>query len=210
MYGLARSSGLGFWESLAYSNVGSFLWKMAGETDPPSINDQITTGNAGSLLGEALFRMAGLVLEEGGDKLRKPRLPVANRLPRFEHGPLPRHDRSELGGPWYRAAGFSPCRCRLRSCRDDTGRRGRSGLPLRRCPAGAPSPFVCSLATEPHSNWTRVATMSQARANSTASAQAAILWIAQGLGDDCPRQDGIQRQGLRSPRYRTSIRRVDP
>ena len=68
MYGLARSSGLNFWESVAYSNVGSFLWKMAGETDPPSINDQITTGNAGSLLGEALFRMAGLVLEEGGDK----------------------------------------------------------------------------------------------------------------------------------------------
>ena len=68
MYGLARSTGLGFWESLAYSNVGSFLWKMAGETDPPSINDQITTGNAGSLLGEALFRMAGLVLEEGGAK----------------------------------------------------------------------------------------------------------------------------------------------
>jgi hypothetical protein len=62
MYGLARSSGLSFWESLVYSNVGSFLWKMAGETDPPSINDQITTGNAGSLLGEALFRMAQLVL----------------------------------------------------------------------------------------------------------------------------------------------------
>jgi hypothetical protein len=68
MYGLARSSGLGFWESLAYSNAGSFLWKMAGETDPPSINDQVTTGNAGSLLGEALFRMAGLVLKEGGAK----------------------------------------------------------------------------------------------------------------------------------------------
>jgi Domain of unknown function (DUF3943) len=68
MYGLARSSGLGFWESLAYSNVGSFLWKMAGETDPPSINDQITTGNAGSLLGEALFRMAELVLKTDGGK----------------------------------------------------------------------------------------------------------------------------------------------
>lgn len=66
MYGLARSSGLGFWESFAYSNAGSFLWKMAGETDPPSINDQITTGSAGSLLGEALFRMAELVLNDGG------------------------------------------------------------------------------------------------------------------------------------------------
>lgn len=66
MYGLARSANLGFWESAAYSNVGSFLWKMAGETDPPSINDQITTGTAGSLLGEALFRMAELVLNDGG------------------------------------------------------------------------------------------------------------------------------------------------
>jgi hypothetical protein len=34
---------------------------MAGETDPPSINDMITTGQAGSLLGEALYRMADLV-----------------------------------------------------------------------------------------------------------------------------------------------------
>ena len=68
MYGLARSSGLGFWESLAYSNAGSFLWKMAGETDRPSINDQITTGNAGSLLGEALFRMSELVLQDAGPR----------------------------------------------------------------------------------------------------------------------------------------------
>lgn len=68
MYGLARSSGLNFWQSLAYSNAGSLLWEMAGETSRPSINDLITTGSAGSLLGEALFRMAGLVLEEGGRK----------------------------------------------------------------------------------------------------------------------------------------------
>jgi hypothetical protein len=66
MYGLARSANLGFWESAVYSNAGSFLWKMAGETDPPSINDQITTGTAGSLLGEALFRMAELVINDGG------------------------------------------------------------------------------------------------------------------------------------------------
>lgn len=66
MYGLARSSGLNFWQSLAYSNAGSFLWEMAGENSRPSTNDLITTGNAGALLGEALFRMADLVLEDGG------------------------------------------------------------------------------------------------------------------------------------------------
>jgi len=44
----------------------AFIWKMAGETDLPSINDQITTGTAGALLGESLFRMASLLLEDGG------------------------------------------------------------------------------------------------------------------------------------------------
>ena len=68
MFGLARSSGLNFWESLAYSNVGSFMWEMAGETGHPSVNDMVTTGNAGSLLGEALFRMSELVLTDKGPK----------------------------------------------------------------------------------------------------------------------------------------------
>jgi hypothetical protein len=65
MYALARSSGHTFWTSLIHANVGSFIWKMAGETDPPSSNDMITTGQAGSLLGEALYRMADLVLKNG-------------------------------------------------------------------------------------------------------------------------------------------------
>ena len=66
MYGFARSSGHGFWPSLVYSNVGSFIWKMAGETDPPSINDIITTGQAGSMLGEAMYRMADLIIRDSG------------------------------------------------------------------------------------------------------------------------------------------------
>ncbi|NTW76510.1 MAG: DUF3943 domain-containing protein, partial [Syntrophaceae bacterium] len=66
--GFARSAGLNYWESLLYTNVGSFLWETGGETTNPSINDQIATGTGGSFLGEALFRMAGLVLEGDGDK----------------------------------------------------------------------------------------------------------------------------------------------
>jgi hypothetical protein len=64
MYGLARTSGHRFWSSLIHANVGSFIWKMAGETDPPSIDDMVTTGQAGSLLGEALYRMSDLVLRD--------------------------------------------------------------------------------------------------------------------------------------------------
>lgn len=60
----ARSAGLGFWESTLYTIFGSTLWEIAGETEPPSINDQIATGLGGTYFGEALFRMASLTLEE--------------------------------------------------------------------------------------------------------------------------------------------------
>jgi len=65
-YGLARSTGLNFWESFGYASAGSFLWELGGETGRPSINDQITTPIAGSFLGEPLFRMASLLLENDG------------------------------------------------------------------------------------------------------------------------------------------------
>jgi hypothetical protein len=67
-YGFARSAGLNYWESLLYTNAGSFLWETYGENTPPSVNDQIASGIAGTFFGEALFRMASLVLEGDGGK----------------------------------------------------------------------------------------------------------------------------------------------
>jgi hypothetical protein len=67
-YGLARSAGLEPWESLLYTIGGSFVWEIAGETTPPSINDHVSTGIGGSFVGEALFRMASLLLEGGGQR----------------------------------------------------------------------------------------------------------------------------------------------
>jgi hypothetical protein len=64
--GFARSAGLGFWESSIYTFLGSFLWEVAGETTTPSTNDQVATGIGGSFLGEPLFRLSSLVLEDGG------------------------------------------------------------------------------------------------------------------------------------------------
>ena len=63
--GLARSTGLDFWEASAYTFVGSLLWEVAGENTSPSINDQIATGIGGNFLGEPLFRIASLLLETG-------------------------------------------------------------------------------------------------------------------------------------------------
>ena len=61
--GFARSAGVGYWESLGYTFAGSAIWEIAGENTAPSRNDLINTGLGGSFLGEALFRMANLVLE---------------------------------------------------------------------------------------------------------------------------------------------------
>ncbi len=68
-YGFARSADLNFWESLGYTFLGSFLWETGGETTHPSVNDQVASGIAGGFFGEALFRMASLLLESGGGKL---------------------------------------------------------------------------------------------------------------------------------------------
>ena len=69
-YGIARSSGLNFWESFLYSVAGSFVWEIAGETTNPSINDMITTPIGGTFLGEPFFRMASLLLEDSDGKAR--------------------------------------------------------------------------------------------------------------------------------------------
>src|SRR5687768_17738338 len=62
-HGIARSNGLSYWPSVAYTFAGSALWEIAGETTPPSANDQIASGIAGSFLGEPLFRISRLLLE---------------------------------------------------------------------------------------------------------------------------------------------------
>lgn len=62
-HGIARSNGLGYWPSAAYTFAGSALWEIAGETTPPSRNDQIASGIAGSFLGEPLFRISRLLLD---------------------------------------------------------------------------------------------------------------------------------------------------
>ena len=69
-HGFARSSGLTFWTSFAYTFAGSAMWEIAGETTPPSWNDQIASGIAGSFLGEALFRVGSLILETAPQPLR--------------------------------------------------------------------------------------------------------------------------------------------
>jgi hypothetical protein len=65
-HGFARSTGHDYWASLGYAFAGSIVWEVAGEQTRPSVNDQIASGIGGTFLGEALFRMSNLLLEQGG------------------------------------------------------------------------------------------------------------------------------------------------
>ncbi len=61
----ARSSGLGFWQSLPYPFAGSLMWELFMETEYPSMNDVITTPMSGIVLGEVSYRVSNLVLFSG-------------------------------------------------------------------------------------------------------------------------------------------------
>lgn len=76
-HGAARATGLGYWEAAGYTFAGSLWWEITGEQTPPSRNDQVASGIAGSFLGEPLFRMAHLVLNSRGDLPRAWREPLA-------------------------------------------------------------------------------------------------------------------------------------
>ncbi len=60
-HGAGRATGLSYWEASALTFAGSAWWEITGEKTPPSRNDQIASGIAGSFLGEPLFRLARLV-----------------------------------------------------------------------------------------------------------------------------------------------------
>jgi hypothetical protein len=80
-HNIARSSGLNYWQSLAYTFAGSIMWEIAGETTTPAVNDQLASGIAGTLLGESLFRMANLLVDRSHEQ-RRIRTGIA-RVPGF-------------------------------------------------------------------------------------------------------------------------------
>ncbi|MGN6524795.1 MAG: DUF3943 domain-containing protein [Burkholderiaceae bacterium] len=62
-HNIGRSMGLNYWQASALTFGGSVWWEITGEKTPPSRNDQVASGIAGSFLGEPLFRMSHLVAD---------------------------------------------------------------------------------------------------------------------------------------------------
>ncbi|MCG6924197.1 MAG: DUF3943 domain-containing protein [Acidobacteria bacterium] len=62
-FSTGRSNGLGFWPSVAFAATGSLLWECCGEVQQMSLNDLVSTALGGVAVGEALHRVASVVLD---------------------------------------------------------------------------------------------------------------------------------------------------
>jgi len=59
----ARTNGYSFWASVPWAYGGSAMWEVFGEQFAPSANDLLNTGTGGITLGESLYRLSSLVLD---------------------------------------------------------------------------------------------------------------------------------------------------
>ena len=59
----ARTNGYGFWASVPWAYGGSAMWELFAEQFAPSANDLLNTGTGGITLGESLYRLSSLVLD---------------------------------------------------------------------------------------------------------------------------------------------------
>lgn len=62
-FGAARANRYDFYQSAMWAFAGAWLFEYTGEANPPSFNDWIDTAVGGITLGEALFRLSGVVLD---------------------------------------------------------------------------------------------------------------------------------------------------
>lgn len=63
-YNAARSNGMNVWQSAALSIGGNLMWEIAGEMEPISYNDLISTSFGGIVFGEITHRLSDIILDE--------------------------------------------------------------------------------------------------------------------------------------------------
>lgn len=62
-YNAARNEGLSYGVSLLYPLIGSATWEYLCETNPPSINDLLSTGIGGAVIGEVTHRTSDIFFD---------------------------------------------------------------------------------------------------------------------------------------------------
>lgn len=63
-FGAARSTGLNYWETVPFVAGGSFMWELLAESQKPAVNDLVATSLGGITLGEMLYRLSSLALDD--------------------------------------------------------------------------------------------------------------------------------------------------
>jgi len=96
----ARTNGLSFWESVIFPFWGSFFWEVVLETNRPSTNDSISTTLGGIFLGETLFRLANLIIDEQARGIER----IGRECFAFLVNPMVGIDRLISGKSWKRQA----------------------------------------------------------------------------------------------------------
>ncbi|WP_375758424.1 DUF3943 domain-containing protein [Corallococcus exercitus] len=64
-YNIGRDNGLSYWEAAPLTLFGSLQWEVFGENNPPSTNDIINTSIGGLAVGEVLYRLSSMILDNG-------------------------------------------------------------------------------------------------------------------------------------------------
>ncbi len=70
-YSMGRANGLNFWESTMCSTFGSYTWEVFLESIKPSSNDLILNTLGGITLGEVLFKIGDILLDEDSTGLER-------------------------------------------------------------------------------------------------------------------------------------------
>ncbi|XXF79976.1 DUF3943 domain-containing protein [Myxococcaceae bacterium GXIMD 01537] len=70
-YNAARDNGIGYWGSIPFTALGSLQWEFLAESELPSINDVVNTTLGGISIGEVLYRLSSLVLDNRASGLER-------------------------------------------------------------------------------------------------------------------------------------------
>ncbi len=74
-FNAARSNGYDFWQSIPFAFAGSFMWEHFYETHHAAYNDWVNTSIGGTSLGEMMWRLSDMVLDNtatgGGRRWRE-------------------------------------------------------------------------------------------------------------------------------------------
>ena len=63
-FNAARANGYTFWESAPFVLLGSYMWKIFGETGAPERNSLVATTFGGIFLGEIFYRLGSNILDD--------------------------------------------------------------------------------------------------------------------------------------------------